>query len=632
MNFVELDIENFLTFKKASISLVNKGLVLVRGENKDSPKATSNGAGKSAILDAICWCLWGKTTRDISHDEVINRFVKKNCRVALTIELDNGQLLKVVRTRASTEGKPNDVVLYIDNNIQQASTADIQSKIDTLIGLSFTTFRCMMIGAGISIATLTDSEIKALIESILDTHVLATAKEVAKEKHNKVKIAIADLQAKKTYAVSRLSELQARYSKTQEESIIFEKSRETALVDLEVDYKTRIAEERQSLEAAQRSLAAVISNLDSRSKDAEKVADDVSVAQGRLEYLSELLSDAQTELQNLKFSVNAKEAQLRKTSSIGAVCSWCDQTVDEAHIKSCTEQFQEELDVLTDQLNALKLEVAEHAKQRDIAYKNLITLQSALSNHSINIALLKTDRTRLTALIDKHTENAQRLEKELADKIEYTNVVTVNPFAKLLESLESDIKDLQESISDVNEELAALLVDEEKLAYWVTGFSTTGIRNHMLEAVIPLLNSTVKTYCDILTDGDLSIEFHTHKTLKNGTKKEMFYIDVTYKNGGESYRASSKGEKARVDLAIACAIGDLAQCRVRQVLNFRFFDEPFESVDEAGQEAILALLKDQEQKYGTVMCVTHKPSFQEMFTKTMTVVKTKNVSTIKESA
>ncbi|GAI86651.1 unnamed protein product [marine sediment metagenome] len=63
IDFTYLFLTNFMSFKKASLPLADQGLVLIEGSNLDSDASDSNGSGKSALTEALTWCLWGKTVR-----------------------------------------------------------------------------------------------------------------------------------------------------------------------------------------------------------------------------------------------------------------------------------------------------------------------------------------------------------------------------------------------------------------------------------------------------------------------------------------------------------------------------------------------------------------------------------------
>ncbi|UUZ75419.1 ATP-binding protein [Polaromonas sp. P1(28)-13] len=77
MDILSLDIQNCLTIGSASLELDNRGLLLIQGENRDDTSAKSNGAGKSSIVDALCWCLYGETARGVSGDLIVNDTAKK---------------------------------------------------------------------------------------------------------------------------------------------------------------------------------------------------------------------------------------------------------------------------------------------------------------------------------------------------------------------------------------------------------------------------------------------------------------------------------------------------------------------------------------------------------------------------
>ncbi|NIR17999.1 MAG: AAA family ATPase, partial [Desulfobacterales bacterium] len=99
MKFRFLKAENFLSLGDVKLKLANRGVVLIMGENRDASGASSNGAGKSAIWDAMVWGLFGKTLRGITGDDVVNLKAKKNCKVRLSLKDDAGQDVKIIRYR-----------------------------------------------------------------------------------------------------------------------------------------------------------------------------------------------------------------------------------------------------------------------------------------------------------------------------------------------------------------------------------------------------------------------------------------------------------------------------------------------------------------------------------------------------
>src|SRR3972149_4210633 len=82
IRILSLEIENFLSVKgRMVLDLSDRGLVLIDGPN---------GSGKSTIFaDAICYCIYGEAMRDISKDDVVNRFIGRNCHIGLKLQHEN---------------------------------------------------------------------------------------------------------------------------------------------------------------------------------------------------------------------------------------------------------------------------------------------------------------------------------------------------------------------------------------------------------------------------------------------------------------------------------------------------------------------------------------------------------------
>jgi DNA repair exonuclease SbcCD ATPase subunit len=135
-------------------------------------------------------------------------------------------------------------------------------------------------------------------------------------------------------------------------------------------------------------------------------------------------------------------------------------------------------------------------------------------------------------------------------------------------------------------------------------------------------------YVHNLTDGELRIEFNTLSKLKDGRIKEDFNVTVLNKNGSNSYKGNSGGEKAKADLAINFTISDLIAARAKKSYPQRFFDEPFESLDESGIEAVMELLSKMVHQCGSIFVVTHQSIMKGMFDKIITVTKERGVTRI----
>ena len=181
MKFNNLHIEGFLSVGRADVCLHDRGLVLIEGKNLDDTSAKSNGAGKSSLVDALCWCLYGKTARGLSTDDVINK-KSKSCCVAVTFE-ENGHDYCVTRTR---KGRAVDLTvtdnygdpLYdppgapvpISDDLTKGTIVETQATVEQIIGCPYNVFVAAVYAgqeAMPDLPSMTDKQLKELIESVI---------------------------------------------------------------------------------------------------------------------------------------------------------------------------------------------------------------------------------------------------------------------------------------------------------------------------------------------------------------------------------------------------------------------------------------------------------------------------------
>lgn len=192
MKFTNLKIQNFLSIQKAEVSLQDRGMVLIIGENKDNTEFDSNGAGKSSIIEAMTYALYGKTIRGIKGDSVINNKVGKNCKVSLDFIDDSNVVYRVIRFRKHHEGKNNVLIFRNQTNITPKSDRDTDTFIADLLQMDFTTFTSSILYSAQSFrfTSATDAELKGIFEKMLGLEAYAKAQEVAKTKLKEIQLDI----------------------------------------------------------------------------------------------------------------------------------------------------------------------------------------------------------------------------------------------------------------------------------------------------------------------------------------------------------------------------------------------------------------------------------------------------------
>jgi DNA repair exonuclease SbcCD ATPase subunit len=263
-------------------------------------------------------------------------------------------------------------------------------------------------------------------------------------------------------------------------------------------------------------------------------------------------------------------------------------------------------------------------RENEERVKQLRFAESVLQDKINRLVTVKSLHSRAVADLGREQALLQKLETEESNE--------AHDFSKLIAQKEELVKKTEDTIANHQTVMDQAAQEAKLCSFWVNGFSPSGLRSFMLDYVTPILNDRAKYYSELLTNGEMTVTFSTKSTLKSGTEKDKFSITCQQAHGSASYRGSSAGERARADLVIAMALGDLAQFRTTKQLPWRFLDEPFESIDRSGTEAIVKLLNDQKSRYKTVFVVTHKPDFKEMFSQQITIVKENGKSTLYEEA
>jgi DNA repair exonuclease SbcCD ATPase subunit len=482
---------------------------------------------------------------------------------------------------------------------------------------------------------MTDSEVKVLLERLLRTEALGRASEEARRRHrastgelnvlstrlvdletslSEVEMRIKDLQTKESeYADHRLEKLQEIDAAVA--SLEETKAKEDQVVST-IDPLTVEKGELMTLLAGQETLLAGFR------------ADTVKTMQ----HYSDKVAKLNEEMVAVNVRLEAVHQKRNTLDGFGGQCHTCYQDVSPEHAQKLETELagiERTLQIKIDTINKAddltrKKWDEEKAEARTLLVESeqkVAFYQGEIARNDVKLGKArdsKINSDHLTQRIGQLTERKVSLEAD------------ANPYSGLLETEEVMFVNKQQDHEKLEKDQEVLRKTLEVLDFWVDSFSPQGIRSFMLEHVTPLLNQFAKKYSDLVTVGEMEITFHTKDTLKSGKSKERFNIQVTQKHGGGSYASNSSGERARANLIIALALGELAAMRAEKTIPFRFLDEPFESIDEAGTEAIVTLLNQQQEQYNTVYVITHQDHFKQLFPNKRTIVKKGGFSSLEE--
>ena len=624
MIFVQARIENFFRISAPiTWNLEDQGLVLISGEN---------GAGKSTLFEALTWCLWGKTVRGYTGDEVINRKMKQGCSVSLILRHE-GELYRVTRFRKHKEGGNGlhfhhlaGTLMDVHADLTQGTVTLTQAKIDSFLGIDYTTFTqgpMMPQGSFKKFSEMSDSEQKVVLESALQIGVLAAALEVTKDK-------LSTASQKLSAAQTALREQWLAYEALQEEKASYVAERDSwarkkrhALASIAKEMVEEVFEQEHYWAHSQ------TINFEAAIKEARQRADEVRAAQKEMSQdstatnLRQKIAEATAEMKQASREVVKLRDEAERLQKLGGECPTCRQEVGEEHVELCLrvtnasiaeatkraeewratqEDLQDRLDTHTEDVDHIAIGLAEEATKANDRVLHIVTAGEQARRWLEDFAAAR------------HREVAIR--QRFRDKQQEES-----PFNSLLQETERKLLFQMETIAKSKSKTRGLQLEVDHLEFWRVGFSNKGLKSYILQSVTPFLNERINYYVQVLTGGDIKVEFSTQTLLKSGEAREKFSVVVTNRNGADTYAGNSGGEKSRADLAINYTLADLVSARARRPFPQRFLDEPFESLDESGVESVMELLADMVLESGSIFVVTHQDVMKGLFSKQIKVEK-----------
>lgn len=635
MKITAVCIQNFLAISDARVELDGKGLVLIQGQNLDDTSADSNGTGKSSIVDALSWCLYGVTARGVSGDAVVNRIEKKDCSVVVYLD-DDGQKYKIQRTRKHSTLK-NQTLVWSEHGgmegvISKGTEKETQKVINDIMGCSQEVFKAAVYSGQenmIDLPSLTDKNLKLIVEEAAGIERIEKAYEKARKEAEAVSVAHSDSVTKRDLY---WDDIQASNEWV-----------EKAKVDMEAwdeSHAERVAELEAVLNTAQSRLNALqddFSGMDEESiiEKRKSIVDASRAFRERYKRKEEELNKCITSLVRLKTNREHQEKRLKdvattikrlRTTPEEFTCDVCGSKLDAEHIAKCEAEGIKELKIQKAELAQFDIEIGRCEEQKkqlgQWLSENKVEAEKAdtsevdeLLEQVGKLNALKEDITRAEADV-RSAELFLQKEKEV-----------INPYAKAYKDA-CDRKTEAEAQHKLYEQKAKDTEEEYKLRKATANvFSPSGVRALILDTVTPFLNQRTAEYLSILSDGNLSATWSTLTKTAKGELREKFNIDVTNNKGGESFSSLSGGEKRKVRLATALALQDLVSSRATKPIKLWIGDEIDNALDTSGLERLMTILHSKAKERGTVLIISHT-NLRDWCSNVITVTKENGKSVI----
>lgn len=684
MRFNKISIQNFLSIKRVDIDLDGHGLILINGRNMDNPSLNNNGAGKSSILEAIIYALYGRTIRGLKGDAVVNNITQRNTKVFLDLTDDDGTEYRIARYRKHDTNK-NKIMLFRNGmDITPKSEADFDAFIVNLLQADYLTFTSSLLytAESFKFTTATDAEIKKTFDTMLNLDVLSKCLEVTRRIASTVNTKLHEKELLQSNLEDHIEQVKKSIEAQQERHEAWETEHAIKI--------TQVGESKTSLREKSKALDDEYANIQDRltvlSVEADRLEKSLSEKEKSLDKVSELKSellDVKSEIKDIElnikgctFAIKDNEESIQKCegditkeqkqidrlqqkcddldSQVGQPCPVCKKPLDAQAIGAAKQEY---LDTIKDHESTIQ-DIRDTITQKT---KHSEKLKVSMDEYNVNLQELQEQRVQFEGILDKckHLEESKReveiklksvtnqkhaLETKAAtNRVEQRNTADriiqldkdleellneSNPYSETFKELMTQQSKWEHDLVQVGETISKLKDKQECLEFWEKAYSNQGIKSFILDDITPFLNRRVNKYLSKLTSGQIEVVFSTRSTLKSGEEREKFSIEVINHHGGGQYAANSGGEKKRIDLAINLALQDLVASRGSKKINIAIFDEVFDALDENGIDGVVSLLQELTQSKSTILVVSHNEYLKAYFTNIMTVVKQGGFSSV----
>ena len=534
----------------------------------------SNGAGKSTILDALTFSLFGKPFRKISKGSLINSINEKDCLVE--IEFRIGKLeYKVIRGI-----KPNKFEIHCNGQLwnQESTVVEQQKNFEqNVLKMNYKSFtQIVVLGSStfIPFMKLPGGQRRDIIEDILDIQVFSTMNVLLKDKMR-------------------------------------ENNEEVRDIDYQLDLlKDKIELQKQNMLTLEKRTQEEIDRKQGKVNEYKKTelqgAEEVTVLTQQIGKLNEEMQEYQKSNEKLQ----KLNTYLIKLTHKLNTCKKEHEFFENNHVcPTCTQDLSEEFRNEKLQLGQSKVD------EMNVGYEDL---QKAISD----------EQERFTKFTELSTEV-----NNINTTISQTNFQLMS-IRKQVESLEDEIKELQGDNVDKKAEyskLQTLVNDKKTLAKQHATLKSdrdvlttagqllkdNGIKTRIIKTYLPTMNKLINDFLQ-------RMEFYVNFTLDENFEEQIKsrYRDVF------SYDSFSEGEKARIDIALLLTWRSIAKLKNSVDTNLLILDEIFDgSLDQSGTSDLGWILRNFDDST-KVFVISHKQGLDDKFDRTISVEKVKNFSTL----
>lgn len=535
---------------KNILSTGNSWTEIQLDKNKSTLIVGENGAGKSTMLDAICFALYGKPFRKINKPQLLNSINQKNLEVE--VEFDIGANKYMIKRGI----KPNLFEIWKNGELinQDAASKDYQVYLEqNILKMNLKSFgQVVVLGSStfVPFMQLPAAHRREVIEDLLDIQIFSTMNILLKDKTQTNKGEIIDIK----YQIDIVKD---RIESAKEHNETIRKLKETEVSRIKEKIQEQVAyveEQNENINGLNTVIDTLIESISDKSgvkKKHQEAADTVN-------------------------KLSTKQTRLKK--EIGFYhdndnCPTCKQGIDH-DFKNTTVEYNtgiiEQIDIGVKSINdILKKHEVRLSEISDIEDEISATNLKA-SEHRANVKLAMSVLNKLKTELD----NAQK-EVEIIDT--------------------SKIDDLENELKSFHIKQEQLHQDRDTLSVVGSMLKDGGIKTRIIKQYVPVMNKLINKYLSAM---DFFVQFELNESFEE-TIKSRFRDEF-------SYGSFSEGEKLRIDLALLFTWRSVSKLRNSVTTNILIMDEIMDSsLDNAGTEEFLKIINELTAD-SNVFIISHK--------------------------
>ena len=568
INFTKIRYKNLLscgnTFTEIELDSSKKTLIFGR-----------NGNGKSSMIDAITFALYGKPFRKITKSNLINSINKSELITEIEFSIGSNYY-KIVRGI-----KPNIFEIYCNDVLvqQDAKVKDYQEHLERyILKMNYKSFtQVVILGSAryTPFMQLTAADRRSVIEDLLDIQIFSNMNCIVKDKLSVLKESIQDCKYNIELYKDRI-EIQKnniKQNKKSSEDIILKK-------------ESVIANTFSEIESYQKDLQSL---LDDNQSLSEKILDSDSVVSKKSKLV--IINDR---LKNNKLKYEKENSFYDSNDN----CPTCKQSIDSKFKMGVIKNNNTKLQELKDG----EIKLSDELLNITMRLHDIDSINKKISENNIEIS-------KIDASIVSAQKYIKIISTELKELNEPKSDDSNNNLQSLIESLDIYVEKYEEYITEKSyyDFISIILKDG-------------GIKTRIIKQYLPILNKNINQY---LTQLDFFVNFNINENFDE-VIKSRHRDEFTYSN-------FSEGEKMRLDLAVLFSFRQLARLKNSVNTNLLILDEVMDSsLDANGTDVFMDLISSTD-KNTNIFVISHKTDqLLDKFDRVLQFDKIKNFSKMKE--